>query len=138
MSNLLRLMYVSRATEMFESSSIDDLLGKWRIQNGLSEVTGVLCSGRGYFIQAIEGMESRVLTLYTQILKDERHAQVSLLSIELVSTRAFSGWAMGHIDGNTLRAELHVQLVSQIAVVRDSSATVKLFQRVLKSLRTAS
>jgi len=138
MSNLLRLVYVSRASEMFEPSSINDLLGKWQTNNGLSEVTGVLCSGRGYFVQAIEGLESRALTLYAQILKDERHTEVSLVSIELVSTRAFSGWAMAHIEGNTLSAELHAQLVGQISVVRDSYATVKLFQRVLKSLHSAS
>jgi len=138
MSNLLRLLYVSRATDVFDSSSINDLLGKWQTQNGVNEVTGVLCSGRGFFVQAIEGLESRVLQLYVQILKDERHQQVSLLSIDLVSARAFSGWAMAHIDGNTLSVEHHTRLVSQTSVVHDSNETVNLFQRVLKSLRGAS
>jgi len=138
MSNLQRLLYVSRATDMFESSSINDLLGKWQTQNALNEVTGVLCSGRGFFVQAIEGLESRVLQLYVQILKDELHQQVSLLSIDLVSARAFSGWAMAHIDGNTLSEENHSRLVSQTSVVHDSAATVNLFQRVLKSVRGAS
>jgi len=138
MPNLLRLLYASRATDVFESSSINDLLGKWQTQNAMNEVTGVLCSGRGFFVQAIEGLESRVLQLYVQILKDERHQQVSLLSIDLVSARAFSGWAMAHIDGNTLSVEHHSRLVSQTSVVHDSAATVNLFQRVLKSVRGAS
>jgi len=109
MSHLLRLLYVSRATEFFESSSINDQMKKWQVQNGLIEVTGVLCSGRGYFVQALKGLESRVVTLYAKILKDERHKQVSLSRIELAPTRAFSGWAMAHIDGNTLSAELHAR-----------------------------
>jgi len=138
MSHLLRLLYVSRATELFESSSINDQMKNWQVQNGLIEVTGVLCSGRGYFVQALEGLESRVITLYAKILKDERHKQVSLLSIELAPTRAFPGWAMAHIDGNTLSAELHARLVSQTLVARDADPTVNLLQRVLKSLRKAS
>ena len=138
MSNLLRLLYVSRATDVFDSSSINDLLAKWQTQNAVNEVTGVLCSGRGFFVQAIEGLESRVLQLYVQILKDERHQQVSLLSIDLVSARAFSGGAMAHIDGNTLSVEHHTRLVSHTSLVRDSAATVNLFQSVLKSLRGAS
>ena len=138
MSHLLRLLYVSRATELFESSSINDQMKNWQVQNGLIEVTGVLCSGRGYFVQALEGLESRVVTLYAKILKDERHKQVSLLSIELAPTRAFPGWAMAHIDGNTLSVEHHSRLVSQTSVVHDSAATVNLFQRVLKSVRGGS
>jgi len=83
-------------------------------------------------------MESAVLPLYASILKDERHWQASLLSIELVAARAFSEWSMGNIDGDVLSADLHARLVSQTLVVRDTSASVKLFQRVLRSVRRAT
>jgi len=138
MPHLLRLLYVSRATDSFDPSSINDLLEKAQIHNALAEVTGVLCWGRGYFIQALEGSESSIIPLYAKVLKDDRHRQPFLLSIDLVSTRAFPSWSMAYVDGEALGTELHARLVSQTAVERDVSASVKLFQSALKSLRRAS
>ena len=138
MSHLLRLLYVSRTTEAFEPSSINDLLEKAQMHNALVEISGVLCSGRGYFIQAMEGAESTVLTLYAKVLRDERHKEASLLSIELVADRAFPGWSMAHIDGDKLASDLHSRLVSQTLVTRDASASIRLFQSALKSLRKAT
>ena len=137
MSQLLRLLYVSRATALFEPSSINELMEKSQANNSFADISGILCSGRGYFIQAMEGREERVLNLYAKVLKDERHCGASLLSIELVETRAFPGWSMAQVDGNALSAEVHARLVSQKLVVRDASASILLLQGVLKSLRRA-
>jgi len=137
MPHLLRLLYVSRATDLFEPSSINELMEKSQANNSLADISGILCSGRGYFIQAMEGSEERVLSLYAKVLKDERHCEASLLSIELVAARAFAGWSMAQVDGNALSAELHTRLVSRTLVVRDASGSIKLLQEVLKSLRKA-
>lgn len=138
MSRLLRLVYLSRATDAFDSSSLEDILEKAQVRNALADVSGVLCSGRGYFIQALEGLEGRVLPLYSRILEDPRHHQASILCIELASTRAFKGWSMAHIDGNKLNENLHARLTEQAAVTDSASASVKLLQGALRSLRRST
>jgi len=128
-------MYVSRATEASDASSLDDILEKSHVNNPRVGVSGVLCAGRGYFVQALEGMEDDVLSLYAHVMKDVRHQQVSLLSIGLVAERAFSKWGMAYVDGNDISPELHARLVRQTMVSSDVSASGKLLQSVLRSLR---
>jgi hypothetical protein len=138
MSNLLRLIYVSRATAPMELPELESLLAQARTRNAEQEITGVLCTGRGYFVQALEGQETDVLKTYARILTDKRHRDSSLLSVGLVAKRIFDQWAMAHVDGNTLGADLHSKLVSQIVLERDLSDSLKVLQGALKTLRRAT
>ena len=138
MSNLLRLIYVSRATQAMESVALEGLLMEARIRNALVGLTGILCTGRGYFVQALEGPESEVLKMYAKILEDKRHRDVSLLSICLVSNRVFGDWAMGHLEGELLGDEIHTRLLRGVVLERDLSEPVKLLRSTLKVLRRPS
>ena len=95
MPNLLRLTYISRAVSTFHDGELDLLLRNARERNKEFDVTGLLCSGRGYFLQALEGPESNVLALYTKILLDSRHVNSELLSIGLVRDRVVLTMANG-------------------------------------------
>ena len=138
MSNLLRLIYVSRSTGAVDKPSLEGLLGQARARNEALGVTGVLCSGRGYFVQALEGPESNVLTVYASILKDGRHRDSALLNIGLTAMRAFSQWSMAHVDGESLSGELHSRLISQVLVDRDLSEPMRLLRGALKAVRRAA
>lgn len=76
-------------------------------------MTGVLCTGRGHFIQMLEGPEDCVVTTYASILRDKRHRDVALVSAALVGERAFPTWSMGHIDGGAVDPTTHKKLVRQ-------------------------
>ena len=138
MSNLLRLIYVSRAKGAMEASELEGLLSRARSNNEKVGLTGILCTGRGYFVQALEGPENEVFKTYTKILVDERHRESSLLSVGLVSGRVFSEWAMAHVAGELLGGDLHARLVGQVVLERDLSEPLKLLQSTLKSLRRAA
>jgi hypothetical protein len=137
MPHLLRVIYVSRATGAIDPSSMEVLMDKARLHNEKVGISGILCFGRGYFVQALEGPETHVLSLYASILRDPRHSQSALLSIGLVSARAFAQWAMAVIEGDLLGGDLQAKLFNQVLLDRDPTEPVKLLQAVLRTLRKA-
>lgn len=138
MSNLLRLVYLSRPTGTLDSGAIDTLLTQARERNPLLEVTGVLCSGRGFFVQVLEGPENNVASLYARILSDPRHRMPSLLSIGLSSRRAFAQWSMAHIHGHLLDEATHSKLLEKAMLNGDLSEQAKVLQATLQTLRQAA
>jgi hypothetical protein len=135
MSHLLRLIYTSRANDTIDPPALEVLVNESRSRNQEAGINGILCFGRGYFVQALEGPEAPVISLFGSILRDSRHKQCCLLSIGLVSFRAFPQWAMTLVEGEPLGPELHVRLVDKVLLDRDPTEPVKLLQEALKSLR---
>ena len=57
-------------------------------------ITGVLSYRKGYYIQVIEGKEDDVDRLFSNIMIDSRHKQVTLILETNVSERMFPNWNM--------------------------------------------
>ncbi|MEI7464605.1 MAG: BLUF domain-containing protein [Burkholderiales bacterium] len=95
---LVRLMYVSRASNSVNQNELVAILKKSKSNNVGSGITGVLCFSAGIFLQVLEGGRSQVSALYNKIVNDPRHYEVVLLSYEEVSERAFAGWSMGRAN----------------------------------------
>lgn len=94
---LVRLLYASRVVDD-SPAAIEDILAQSRQHNPGCGITGILCYGRGIFLQAIEGGRSAVNALYGQILHDARHEDVQLLHYEEIAERRFGGWTMGQVN----------------------------------------
>ena len=62
--------------------------------NGLNNVTGMLLYGNGTFLQALEGDEDVIASLYQSIESDRRHSNVTCLSRKTITTRRYPGWCM--------------------------------------------
>jgi hypothetical protein len=137
-SNLLRLTYLSRAAPDLEPSAIHELLSLARTRNAERGLSGLLVSGRGFFVQALEGPEAAVVTMYARIAADPRHSGVSLLGIGLVAKLAFKEWAMAHVDGEVLGGAWWSRVIADVKLEREVSDTAKLLQSLLKSLRKAA
>ncbi|MBB5021380.1 BLUF domain-containing protein [Desulfurispira natronophila] len=71
-----------------------------RANNLKQDITGVLCSGGGYFIQVIEGPQKAVLSSYLKILDDPRHSDCLLIAMVPLKERNFNNWSMGHIQAS--------------------------------------
>lgn len=138
MSQLIRLLYASRAAVTIDAPALEALVSEARSRNKEADISGVLCFGRGYFLQSLEGPEARLISLYGSILRDTRHQQCKLLSIGLVPSRVFQQWDMTLVEGDPVGPELWSRLVDRALLDRDPSDTVKLLQDALKSLRKAS
>ena len=96
MKSLISLIYASRATEDFHEHEIPDLLKQLRVANAKHEITGMLLYIGGSFLQVLEGQPGMVEAVFSKILQDKRHAQVTLIAKESILEREFEGWTMSH------------------------------------------
>ena len=94
---LVRLLYASRIADT-AASATESILSQSRSHNPACGITGILCSGGGIFLQALEGGRMQISELYGHIQKDSRHKDVVLLHYEEISERRFGGWTMGHVN----------------------------------------
>ena len=63
--------------------------------NTANGITGLLLYGNGTFLQALEGEEDVVTSLYSKIEKDERHVDVQFLHHRTIEKRQYPEWSMG-------------------------------------------
>ena len=108
--SVYRLVYYSRNhtsenVEVF-ATEVDDILAKSRVNNARDDITGALMFNAGCFAQVLEGPLDKVEAAFERIQQDERHGEVSLLSLQPVAARSFPHWAMGFVglsDENAAR-----------------------------------
>ncbi|GAB5380845.1 MAG: hypothetical protein Alis3KO_27010 [Aliiglaciecola sp.] len=93
---MIEIIYVSRASQRFKDNELSNMLKVFRKNNQSKNISGLLLyNGSGTFIQALEGDEHVVSSLYETIRRDPRHSRVNLLGKEEISERKFPDWRMG-------------------------------------------
>ena len=96
MSQLLSLIYVSAATDIFNDGQLVTILELARKKNKALGITGLLLfNNRGTFLQLIEGEEDSITKLYSSITKDPRHQRIDCLDRQYIAERSFPDWQMG-------------------------------------------
>ena len=98
---LVSLFYVSTAVGPQTTAVTGSLLQSSRANNQAHGVTGVLCQGRGLYLQVLEGPRNRVNLIYQRICNDSRHNRIELLAYEQISKRQFGEWSMALVDLST-------------------------------------
>lgn len=92
---LISLVYVSVESRPLSDANLKDILETARTFNPSQDITGMLLYRDGFFIQALEGEEDKVIGLYNKIRKDPRHRNVITVYKNKIEERSFSNWAMG-------------------------------------------
>jgi hypothetical protein len=96
---LVRLIYASRSTAPVTEAVIDDLLSTSSENNPVRGITGVLClCNDNTFMQVLEGGRDEVNRLYSRVIHDTRHTDVTLLEYAEISERRFTNWRMGRVN----------------------------------------
>ena len=91
---MFELIYVSHAHPEITSVDIDNILTTSQIFNSENDITGCLLFYNQNFVQILEGGQSVILELYRRIEKDDRHYDVTLLSMGYKPSRIFGQWSM--------------------------------------------
>ncbi len=95
--NLVHCIYCSASSKIaFTPSEFEELLKKFRLNNAILEITGILLYKDGSFFQILEGDEAVVETLFETISKDQRHKTVTKIIMEPIEERSFADWTMGY------------------------------------------
>jgi hypothetical protein len=103
---LVRCLYASRPTKHLTAEFVDLILlqsGKNNIALGIS---GMLCFTGDLFIQVLEGGRDEVCELFNDIVRDDRHSNVRLLSFEEIAERRFNRWTMGQVNVENINPDL--------------------------------
>ncbi len=97
---LVRLLYASRSTELISEEFADAILETARKHNAHLGITGVLCiyESGDTFLQVLEGGREQVNGLYNNIIRDQRHSDITLLHYSEITQRRFSSWRMGKVN----------------------------------------
>ncbi|BBB69477.1 hypothetical protein UNDYM_5224 [Undibacterium sp. YM2] len=95
---LVRLLYASRVVDEKMCDIVQSVVSQSRQHNPQHGITGVLCHSDQVFMQVLEGGREAVNTLYSHILRDERHTDVILLDYEEILERRYAGWTMGQAN----------------------------------------
>lgn len=132
MKNLLRLIYTSQAAVPFDAGAVESLLVKARRSNCDNGITGVLSFSHGHFLQVLEGPETEVLPLYARILRDRRHRECVIISIQLVRLRLFPNWNMGHVAPNPRVGSLYNEMLDYRIVNDDLKAARRLLDELFE------
>lgn len=106
--NIVRLIYASRLKKKLDHAAVEKIADVSRRNNKKLGVTGALCSSPRGFLQILEGPPAAVNDLYNRIVRDPRHADVSLLEYVKVPFREFENWSMAYVRTDEIaQALLH-------------------------------
>lgn len=92
---LTRLIYASTLPEPMSKVDIEQILAASRPRNNDLGITGYLCVSQSHALQCLEGGRDSVNKLYNYIVRDSRHADVTLLRYTEAWRRLFPVWDMG-------------------------------------------
>jgi hypothetical protein len=98
-SDLVSLLYRSRATMEFDHALLENLVSGARERNHERDVTGALYFEGGRFMQWLEGPAPTVSRLFGKIGEDRRHTDVEVLSFGHTTRRVFADWNLRLFHG---------------------------------------
>ena len=136
---LVRLVYASRAVDPIDQKMFDTILEQSRSSNAEAGITGMLCActESNSFLQALEGGRTQVNAVYSHIVCDKRHRDVTLLAYEEIQERRFANWRMGRVDlsrvnpGVVLRFAEHPALDPMTLSARQATALLVEFAETM-------
>lgn len=92
------LLYVSELAEGLDARCVATILETARSQNAIYHETGVLVFDGERFGQYVEGEASCIRVLLSNLLRDQRHANILILADLPIAKRAFDNFRMGYTD----------------------------------------
>ena len=90
---LMQLIYASTPFG-FDDAALNGILASARRNNKRDHITGALICRADLYLQLLEGPRPAVTAAFGRIVKDDRHAGVSLVSSVDTTQRLFPEWHM--------------------------------------------
>lgn len=132
---MISLVYVSAATQKFDTGDLQELLVVSRRNNAQVGVTGALAYVDGNFMQVLEGEAGDVDPLFDRISRDPRHRLVRMMVRLPLAERSFPSWNMEVVRGQFLRIEDRGNLRNICDGRLDASAEFSIAERLLEGFR---
>lgn len=103
MAEVYSLVYVSRSLldEQAAEEELAAIIGVSTTKNAAAEVTGALLYTGTRFAQLLEGRKADVQSIMASIMRDSRHADITIIYEGSISQRRFASWSMAYSGGAT-------------------------------------
>ena len=105
MSDLILLIYLSRAVNPPDIQQLEQWGGAFSEKNRKLRVTGLLMTIGDHFVQLLEGEHDKVMALAQTIKADKRHTAFRIVYQKPASERFFGLWSMRFLS---LDDQLHI------------------------------
>jgi hypothetical protein len=113
---LIQLVYRSRS--LIVGAEYEKLMATCLRKNPTRDITGVLISHSGWFLQVLEGSAANVNLLFKVIEEDPRHSDFLLLRFNAIAIRDFNDWSMASIEVDEQR---FINLANQALQAEDTA-----------------
>ena len=118
---MYRLIYKSHCTQPIDWELVRAIQHESEEYNSTHQITGLLLATDTRFLQVIEGRYEDVNRVFMRIARDDRHADIQLVSFNIVDARLFEGWGMKGIGVFDLNEDLEKRLVRKYGAEDDGS-----------------
>lgn len=90
------IVYSSKFTGSSSSATevLDQIVAAAEERNRDAGISGILLFQNGYFLQALEGDEIIVRSVFQKIQSDRRHSELVLHADQSIASRSFYNWSM--------------------------------------------
>lgn len=105
---LIRMIYLSKIVTPQSANLTQSILLTAQNYNKAHNITGVLCEGKGLYLQALEGERRTVTHLYESISSDPRHTNVELIHCETITERRYKDWSMAFVNLSDIEPETNM------------------------------
>ena len=119
---MYRIIYRSLAEPSFNENKIQKMLLKAQQKNMKFYITGCLLYHNYKFVQLIEGKEISVLSLYANIIEDQRHKEIVTLNSTISKHRLFNNWRMIFNNLNSTSDQVEYKRTLFDAIFNESSS----------------
>ena len=146
MTALHRLVYVSHSrlegTPKEREAQVMRILAGARERNLGSSLTGALLFNDNCFAQTLEGTLDSISRTFERIQRDERHHDVTVLTLDKTKERAFPSWSMAYVGAATppaaTRARLRLRPLFLSRTSEDGQNVLALLRQAIGPERAAS
>jgi hypothetical protein len=136
MTAMVSLLYTSRASDDLQEEDLSAILADAQRNNALGDITGVLLSYAGRFVQVLEGPRDAVTDCFARIGGDARHHDVVTLSQQEIGHRRFGAWSMRDVrvhHGADRAVKAFLDALVQQPDAAKVGHTLELLQRLVTS-----
>lgn len=133
----IQIVYYSITNHKVTPDFITTILEHARVSNINKNITGCLIYYNNIFLQLLEGKEENVESLFSKIIKDNRHKEVTLVYKEKISKRIFPNWSMAYhaFDKNSNEAQQFIKSIQFFSENNEKQTeAVELFWNMAKQI----
>ena len=112
-NNLKQLIYTSRSVDGVDTDKLMEILTISKSSNIEKGISGLLVFDGAYFLACLEGEADAVDGIFSKVIRDKRHTDVTILGEQIIKYREFRTWNMSFLNRTDKLKEIILKSTGQ-------------------------